>query len=107
MAYKKFSELTPQTLTDDCNIHFLKTINGTTGNYRTTFRDLKDAVNAGISNYIDIEAEDGQIYRMTLNKEGEPIFYKQEAYTGEIPNADTAYATFYGLLINQIYKIIK
>ena len=103
MAYKKFSELTPQTISDDSHIHFLKTINGKTGNYRTTFRDLKDAVNSGVSNYIDIVASDGQIYRMTLNKEGEPVFYKQEAYTGEAPDAATSYATFYGLLINQIY----
>ena len=60
MAYKKFSELTPQTISDDSHIHFLKTINGKTGNYRTTFKDLKDAVNSGVSNYIDINRGKGR-----------------------------------------------
>ena len=100
MANIKKSELTEVGMLNDND--YFDIVNASGQNRKLKFSVIKDAVSTNSVNYLDIVSKDGTEYRLTLNKEGEFVVYKKEAYTGEAPAVSES-GRFKGLIINQIY----
>lgn len=93
----KISEMT-EIVNADNEGYLLILTNGE--NKKIKAKYLKGADNL-TEQYIDLKADNGQIYRMTLNNDGSQTIFPIEAYTGA--DASVPSSQYYGLIINQIY----
>ena len=100
MAVIKKSELQEVGLINDGDYFDIVTTAGV--NRKIKFSTIKDAVNDSISNYVDVKAKNGKVYRLTVNNEGELVIQDAEAYIG-IPPEKSESGRFAGLMINMIY----
>ena len=100
MASIKISELLEVGLLNDGDYLNIVTTAGV--NRKIKFSTLKSAVNDSVSNYIDIKAKNGTIYRVTVNNEGDLICQNAEAFTANNPDKGES-GRFAGLMINMIY----
>lgn len=93
----KISEMT-EIINVDNEGYLLMVTNGE--NKKIKAKYLKGADNLS-ENYLDLIAENGNKYRMTINNDGSQTIYPIEAYTGS--DAIVTFDYYNGLIINQMY----
>lgn len=100
MANIKLSELLEVGLLNDGDYFNIVTTAGV--NRKIKFSTLKSVVNDSASNYVDIKAKNGKIYRITVNNDGELVCQDAEAFIGNTPSPSES-GRYTGLMINMIY----
>ena len=100
MANIKKSQLTEVGILNDNDYFDIVTTNNE--NRKLKFSVIKDAVNDTANEYIDIMSKDKTEYRLKLNKDGQIVIYKKEAYDSPLPQPSES-GRFKGLIINQMY----
>lgn len=96
----KVSELSELGVINDGDYLTILTTEGYTRKIK--FSTLKNMVNNATQSYVDIQAKDGTVFRMTVNRNGELVVQNAEAFIGSTPTKAES-GRFKGLMINMIY----
>ena len=96
----KVSELSELGVINDGDYLTILTTEGYTRKIK--FSTLKTMVNKSTQSYVDIQAKDGTVFRMTVNRNGELVVQNAEAFVGTTPTKAES-GRFKGLMINMIY----